>query len=528
MFSIQLHNLSFGYPDQESRLFNNLTLDIGLNWKLGVVGRNGLGKSTLLSLIEGSESAQGGSVSIHSRLSFFPQSNRDYKGLVRDFLFNKVGNFANLEKEMDLCLNDDLERYFEIQEHLSDQGYYELESKLLSSFSQIGLESNVLERQFEGLSGGEKTKVLLVALFEASDFVILDEPCTHLDARGREHLRAFLNSKKGYLLVSHDRELLKGTTDHILHLRSKGSCELFRGGFEDFEEALVVRDLHEERQRVNLEREVRSLKRSALEKKSWSFRREGEKKGAYDKGFIGARAARMMKRSKSIQARMEKSLQSRQDLLAHHSKSRSLKLEVDSAGFSSKQGCILDVRNLSLAWPDQEPFQKQLSFQVFRGERVGLAGPNGSGKSSLIHALMNQELPLCPEGQIIWSSSNLRVSQSSQSPRWTKGLLADHLEQAEGDYTGIYEILGCLGVGHGVLQKPLELLSDGERRKVDLAGSLLDKADLWIWDEPLTNLDMNSRDQLAQLILEFEPTLLIVEHDESFLRRVCDRRICLK
>lgn len=192
MFSIQLHNLSFGYPDQESNLFNNFNPNIGHDWKLGVLGRNGLGKS-----------------------------------------------------------------------------------KLLSSFLEIGLDGTVLHRQFEELSGGEKTKVLLVALFLGSDFAILDEPCTHLDVRGREHLRRYLNSKQGYLLVFHDRELLKGTTDHILHLRTRGSCELFKGGFAEFEEAMELRELHEERQRVNLEREVRSLKRSALEKKSWSFRREG-------------------------------------------------------------------------------------------------------------------------------------------------------------------------------------------------------------------------------------------------------------
>ena len=205
-----------------------------------MVGRNGLGKSTLLSLIQGIETAQGGSVSVQSRLSFFQEKDREYEVEVRNFLHNKAGNFACLEQEMEHCPGNNLDRYFEIQEHLYDQGYYELESKLLSSFLEIGLDGTVLHRQFEELSGGEKTKVLLVALFLGSDFAILDEPCTHLDVRGREHLRRYLNSKQGYLLVSHDRELLKGTTDHILHLRTRGSCELFKGGFAEFEPTLLI------------------------------------------------------------------------------------------------------------------------------------------------------------------------------------------------------------------------------------------------------------------------------------------------
>ena len=517
MAAIRFENVHFHYDEPFAPVFEGLSVAIDTQWRTALVGRNGRGKTTLLQLLRREIWPTRGVVAGPAETSYFPYEPREPARPTLQVIRECIAPFDSWEGEMETLLRraDDqsLARYGQVLETYENLGGYDVDARIEREMRALGMDPRLLPQSYESLSGGEQTRALIVALFLRKDrFPLIDEPTNHLDMEGRELLGAYLASKAGFLLVSHDRHFLDLCTDHVLAMRRK-DVELTAGSFSEWKRQADRAEEHERRTREKLEREVRSLERAARQRRQWSDTKEKEKIGSKDdKGRIGHLAAKQMKRALSIKRRTRERVEKKRSLLRNAEKERQLKLEPKRGARES----LLSVVNLGVDIGSREILSR-LNFTLAKGERVAVVGPNGSGKTTLLSTIAGELEPT--RGSVDLPRHVSRIV-SHQVPRWNRGLLRDHLEREEIDETRFRTILGSLSVSGAVFDRPLETFSQGERKKVDLCRSFLEPTHLLLWDEPLNYIDLASRDQIERVVLQHEPTLLFVEHDRWFVERV--------
>ena len=486
MSMIKIENLTFSYPTSYDNIFEDVNIQIDTDWKLGFVGRNGRGKTTLLNLLLGKYEYSG---KIHTTVQFdyFPYSVAD------------KSQFTN-------------EIFFEIAPAAE-------EWELMRELSYLDMEADVLYRPFETLSNGEQTKVLLAALFcNEGHFLLIDEPTNHLDVKAREIVAAYLKKKKGFILVSHDRRFLDGCVDHILSL-NRASIEVQSGNFSSWMTNFERQQEFELAQNMRLQKDISRLQQAAKRSAIWSDRVEASKIGAVDKGYVGHKAAKMMKRSKTIEARQQQAIEQKSGLLKNIETAENLKItplmyHVDTLVSFSDVAICYDGNNVC------EP----VSFTVQRGERVVLDGKNGSGKSSLLKLLVGE--PIEHSG-MIQMGSGLVISYVPQDTSHLKGMLSDFADENHIDESLFKAILRKMDFERIQFEKDIQDFSDGQKKKVLIAKSLCEQAHLYVWDEPLNFIDVYSRMQIEQLIKEYSPTMVLVEHDSVFRETVATKTVQL-
>ncbi len=487
MSMLRVSDLTFTYPGSFDPVFEHLDIQIDTDWRLGLLGRNGRGKTTLLRLLAGSLPADS-AITGQVPCSCFPPPVPDPSQMALDVL-----QAACPEAE---------------------------EWEFLRETGLLGVEAEALYRPFATLSNGEQTKCLLAALFCGTGcYPLIDEPTNHLDVAGRKAVASYLRRKDGFLLVSHDRDFLDGCVDHILALNKTGP-ELQVGNFSSWWENKSRRDAFEQAQHQRLQKEVRHLRQAAERTAVWSDRVEATKTGIRnsglrpDRGYIGHKSAKMMQRSKSIEARREKALEEKASLLQNLERSEPLKLRPLTA-----RSRLLDVRDLQLSYGDR-PVCGPLTFSLEPGERVALTGSNGCGKSSLLKLILGEDI--AHTGTLL-RLSDLTFSYVPQDASGLRGSLKDFVRAAGADETLLLAILRKLGLSREQFGKDLSEWSAGQKKQALLARSLCQSAHLYVWDEPLNYLDVWSRMQIETLLAQSGATLLFVEHDAAFQRAVATR-----
>ena len=497
MSKIELKQLSFAYDNQEALLFDQANITMDTNWKLGLIGRNGRGKTTLLRLLQKQLDYQG-EILHQVDFVYFPQTVAEEQQLTY-YVLQEVTSFEQWELERELTL--------------------------------LNVDPEVLWRPFSSLSGGEKTKVLLGLLFiEENAFPLIDEPTNHLDLAGRQQVAEYLKKKKhGFILVSHDRAFVDEVVDHILAIE-KSQLTLYQGDFSIYEEQKKLRDAFELAENEKIKKEVNRLKETARKKAEWSMNREGDKYGnakekgsgaIFDTGAIGARAARVMKRSKHIQQRAETQLAEKEKLLKDLEYIDPLSTDYQPTHHKT----LLTVEELRLGYEKNWLFTP-ISFSINAGEIVGITGKNGSGKSSLIQYLLG-DFSGDSEGEATLAHQ-LTISYVRQDYEDNQGTLSEFAEKNQLDYTQFLNNLRKLGMERAVFTNRIEQMSMGQRKKVEVAKSLSQSAELYIWDEPLNYLDVFNHQQLEALILSVRPAMLVIEHDAHFMKKITDKKIVLK
>lgn len=492
MALIDIQHLSYTYDGQYDPVFEDVCLQLDTGWRLGFVGRNGRGKTTFLKLLAGELNA-GGSIRTPVSFAYFPYPVK------------------RPERRAAAILT-------EICPHAE-------EWRLLRELSRLDVEEEALSRPFATLSHGEQTKLLLAALFCRDDpFLLIDEPTNHLDERARAGIAAYLRSKSGFILVSHDRAFLDGCVDHILAI-NRTRIDLQQGNFSSWYENKQREDRQEIERNERLQADIRRLSAAARRTAGWSEQAEKSKTGSRnsglrpDRGYIGHKAAKMMKRSKAIEQRRQEAAKEKAGLLHNIEIAEALKLPV----LRSPAETLCALEEVTLFYGGRQ-IGGEIRFDVRRGERVTLTGRNGCGKSSVLKLLLGEEIHHTGR---VYRTPRLEISYVPQDASRLCGPLDAFIAENRLDGPLFRAILRKLDFERVQFGKDMADYSAGQKKKVLLAKSLCDPAHLYIWDEPLNYIDIFSRMQIEQLLLEYRPTLLFVEHDSRFRDTVATKTVDL-
>jgi lincosamide and streptogramin A transport system ATP-binding/permease protein len=494
MSIIKVNNLTFSYDGSFDNVFENLTLTLDSDWKLGLVGRNGRGKTTLLKLLSGELKAANAISAPGLTFSYFPPEIADKTALTGKIVKSLANGAEDWEISRELSL--------------------------------LNVSDDVLSRPFSSLSGGERSKILIAALFTGggAKFLLIDEPTNHLDEAGREIVSRYLRGKKGFILVSHDRTFLDGCIDHVMYILPQG-IDITKGNFSVWEENKAARDAFEIAENERLKKDIKRLEASAKRASDWSDKTEKGKKNTLrsdnadvDKGYIGHKSAKMMSKAKNIEDRKNAALAEKIGLLKNLETADALKLSP-----LSFRGEIAYLKNAEKHYGDKTLFDN-LTLNIKSGDRIAITGGNGSGKSTLLKLFTGETTLSSGEFHL---SSGVKFSYVSQQTEHLTGSLYDFAEDNRIDRTLFFAILRKLGFERVQFEKNIDDFSAGQRKKTLIAKSLCEEAHLYIWDEPLNFIDLFSREQIEQLILELSPTLLFVEHDRAFREKTATREITL-
>ncbi len=533
MSLIQVRNCSFTYPGAMQPVFQNVNLELDSRWRLGLVGRNGRGKTTFLNLLRGVLHGSGEILS-QEEFDYFPPVLAGQAGTALQLARGIVAPFEEWEEKMrelaEVGTVAAIEEYGEIESAYAAAGGYTIEENLAAELGRLEVEAEVLNRPYSSLSGGEGVKLQLAALFlKKHRFWLIDEPTDHLDAAGRASVARWLKSKQGFIVVSHDRAFLDEAIDHVLSI-NRADIELQKGNYSSWRENRQRQDAFERAENKKLEGSIGRLREAAAQTKRWSDKVEkskiGGQKNSYnggtamlDRGYVGHQAAKMMQRSKSILQRREKEIAQKETLLKNIEEAPPLRLHP----LPPTKKCLLRAEGLSFGYGEALLLQN-LNFQIEAGERVALTGGNGSGKSSLLKLLQGQ---LCPSGGALHRMGGLVLSAVPQDTAFLQGDLRRFAAAQNLEESLFLALLRKLNFSREAFARPMQTYSAGQKKKVCLAASLAKPAHLFVWDEPLNYIDVHSREQLEDAVLQSAASLLFVEHDARFTQNVATRRFSL-
>lgn len=488
MSLIKVSNLTFAYEGSYDNIFENTSLQIDSDWKLGLIGRNGRGKTTFLRLLMG-QYEYIGKISASVDFRYFPFA-------IKDKNLNTGKVIAGL--------NPDFQEW-----------------ELLRELSLLQVAPELLERPFATLSHGEQTKVLLAAVFlKENSFLLIDEPTNHLDIEARELVCRYLNNQKGFILVSHDRAFLDNCIDHVLSI-NRANIEIQKGNFSSWQINKDFQDQFEIAENERLKKDVQRLTEAAKRSAKWSDDVEKSKIGqhAFDRGFIGHKAAKMMKRAKNTEARQQKAAEEKAKLLKNVEKVETLALKP----LPYKSNSIVELKELAIFYGEKAAC-RNVGFSLNQGERIALQGRNGTGKSSILKLIRGEDITFTGDYR---PKSNLIISYVSQDTSFLRGLLSEYAKECAIDESLFKTILRKLDFARIQFTKDMTDFSEGQKKKVLLARSLCERAHLYLWDEPLNYIDIFSRIQIEELLLTSKPTLLFVEHDRAFIDKIATKVVRL-
>ncbi len=494
MSTINVSNLTFAYDNSSDNVFENVSFKIDTDWKLGFTGRNGRGKTTFLKLLMGKYNYSG-KISCDMDFEYFPFKVNNESDFSVDIIKEKSG--------------------------IEDYDYWKIQKEI----SLLELDEEILYRPFKTLSGGEKVKVLLASLFlKENCFLLIDEPTNHLDANARQAVAQYLKkSKKGFILVSHDRKLLDYSVDHILSI-NRTDIEIQKGNFSSWLENKNRQDKFELSKNEKLKKDITRLEKSAKQSAEWSAKVEKSKNGTRvgglrpNKGYVGHKSAKMMKRSKSAEMKRQNAIKEKSDLLKNIETAESLKI----TPIKHASNKLIEFNNVSLFYGDKEVCEG-INFSVTQGERIAVIGKNGSGKSTLLKFICGEK-NINSKGNF-YKASNLKISYVSQDTSYLKGNLSEFVKSKDIDESVFKAILRKFDFSRSQFEKDMSDFSEGQKKKVLIACSLCESAHIYVWDEPLNFIDVLSRMQIEELILKFKPTMIFVEHDGAFTEKVASKII---
>lgn len=502
---ITLENITKSYS--EKVLVNNISLGINDGEKIGLIGVNGTGKSTLLKIISGAEEPDSGTVTKPNkvRIEYLPQNPYyDENATVLEQVFKGTSNEMKLLRDYQSILdslsenfNEDLNNdLIKLQEKIDALNLWDLESEAKSVLTKLGIVN--FNQKIAELSGGQRKRISLAsALITPCELLILDEPTNHLDNDTIDWLEEYLNNKNlSLLMITHDRYFLDRVTNRIVEL-DKGRLFSYDGNYSAF--------LEKKMERLSLESSMEQKRQSLIRTELAWVRR-------------GARA-----RTTKQKARLQRF----DDLVNTEVLSGNENLEITTA--SSRLGKkIIEIHNISKSFGEKKLIT-DLEYAIARTDRIGIIGKNGIGKSTLINILngkLNPDSGHIEIGETVkigcFSQDDAHMNLEMRAIDYVKEV-SDYIETSDGQKITASQLCERF-LFDGTMQYTLiKKLSGGERRRLHLLRTLMSAPNVLLLDEPTNDLDIETLNRLEDYLDEFPGVVICVSHDRYFLDRICNK-----
>ena len=512
MIDISVNRLVKSF-DLEKKILDGITFQIDTGERVGLLGKNGAGKTTLFRILTGELDYDEGQVMVApdrrvgliSQIPVYPDGYT-----VEDVLRSAFERMFRMKEEMDrlteqMAAGDSssqtLKRYGELTARFEGLGGYDTDTAVNKVANGLSIDTEMRQRLFDQLSGGEKTRVNLGRLIlEDTDILLLDEPTNHLDLQATEWLEEYIRTFRGTVVtISHDRYFLDRTVTRIIEVLD-GKAEFYSGNYSFYAVEKERRYQERMKQYEKEQAKIAQLEKAAEQLRVWAFM-------GMDKTY---------RRAISMERRIE-----RMRTTSKPTKARKMDARFSSAEFHGDE--VLGIRNVSKSYGDKHLFEG-ISLKVEGGERIALIGDNGTGKSTLIKMIVGE---LYPDDGRIKTGPQVKEAYLPQivrfdHPDWNlvenmmaakRGLSA----QSARNRLAAYDFRGEDGV------KPGSVLSGGEPSRRRLCLLMDDEINFLILDEPTNHLDIDSREWIEEAVEAYDGTLLFVSHDRYFINRFATR-----
>lgn len=516
MIEIELKNIKKNYGLKN--VLDGVNFEVKTGERIALIGSNGTGKSTILKIIKGEENQDSGTVNIRKNATI-EILNQIYKTesqnmLVADFIQQGFENIIKLEdsmkeleQEMSAISNDEIQKilnkYGKIQEEYITIGGYEMQEKYKRICSGFKFDENILNKQYNVLSGGEKTIVNLAKiLLKNPSILLLDEPTNHLDVETLQWLEDFLISYKGtILMVSHDRYFLDKVATKTIFLE-EGKEKIYFGNYSYFLEEDERRTLAQFEVYKNQQKQIEKMKEAIQ-----SLRKFGEK----------TQNEKFYKRAKCIEKRLEKM----QVIDKVYLEKENLKLELNLKYRSSND--VVSIKDLSKQYTNKNIFDK-INLDIIYGEKLALIGKNGTGKSTLIKIILGKEdflgnIKIGPSVKTGYIPQEIKFENEEET------ILEYFIKSYNGSETQARTILAKFMFRRENVFSKIGKLSGGEKVRLMLAELMQKDVNFLILDEPTNHIDIETREVLEEAIKNYRGTVLFVSHDRYFINAIASRII---
>ncbi len=500
---IEIKDLTHGFGDKT--LYKDVNITINKGDKIGLVGANGTGKSTLISLLNGTQLCDKGQIIFQGKFSvgYLDQyASVDGNKTIYEYLCTAFQDLFNLERQAEKLSNEGaisqdmkkIERASQIYEELVNKDFYSIESTIKKYASGLGIDLFGYDKLMKTLSGGQATKVILCKLLlQSPDFLILDEPTNHLDEVHIDWLVSYLNEFKGtFLIVSHDTKFLDKICNTIFSVEFNKIVR-YTGNYSQF--------LKQHNEKVALqEKNIKSQ----------------EKKIEKLEEYIAKNSCR------TNTARQAQSRQKQLDKIVRLEKLNEAPVPKFKFAYSPiRANLILQTKDLSIGY--DYPLIVDINMKLLNGEKLAIMGFNGLGKTTLIKTILGLIPAL--SGQVVLAN-NLKIGYYEQILNWENEeltalqIMRNYYPKLEDKVLRGY--LAKAGLTSKHLLQPIGSLSGGEQSKVKLCRLMIEKNNMLILDEPTNHIDVKSKQALASAIKNFEGTVILVSHELDFVKSVTD------
>ncbi|KPU27144.1 ABC transporter ATP-binding protein [Caloranaerobacter sp. TR13] len=504
-----------------NKILKKISFEVKTGERVGVVGSNGAGKTTIFKIIAGIGNYENGIISIRKGatigyLDQIPVYPCEYKVIdvlntAFEELFKIRRDMKKLEEKMNIMKGEELDkvikRYGQLQSLFEYKGGYDIEEKLNKICTGLKIKEDFRERKFSTLSGGEKTTVLLgKILLQNPDILLLDEPSNHLDIESIEWLESFLNEYSGtVLIISHDRYFLDRVVNKIIEIEA-GEAKMFYGNYSYYVKEKERQLLETYQAYKNQQKKIKDMEEAIKRFRDWGYRADN---------------ADMFKKAKNMEKRLERMEKIEKPIL----EKQKIQLNFSISNRSGKD--VIIIKELSKSFGNNIIFKK-LNLHVRYGEKLGILGKNGSGKSTLIKILLNQYIP--DQGEVI-IGSGVKIGYLEQDIIFDNEdstileVFRDYFPMPEDKARRI--LAKFLFYSEDIFKK-VKNLSGGEKTRLKLCLLMQQDINTLILDEPTNHLDIDSREMLEDALSNFRGTIIFISHDRYFINKIADRLVELE
>lgn len=511
MIEISLNkiNKSYGF----NNVLNNLSFDVKTNERVALIGSNGCGKTTTLKIIMGIESYDSGNISIRkeSKIGYLTQipPKEDDNVSARSVYLRGVQELINLENKINdfvenMSSNEkDIKLLDKLQEEFRISGGYSLKEKIEKIRNGFKITNELLDREYNKLSGGEKTLINLASIILSNpDILLLDEPTNHLDIDTLEWFEEYLSSYNGtVVIISHDRYFLDRTVNKIIEIEN-GNANIYHGNYSYYLKESEKRLMVEFQNYKNQQKEIKALKEAIERYKVW-----------------GAKSDNPMffRRAKAIETRLEK-----MEVIEKPKTKSELRINLNVEDRTSNR--VMVISNFDLRIGNNELLRNS-HMEVYYKERVCLMGKNGAGKTTLIKTILNNTHDNIKLG------TNIKIGYIPQEIRFDNEDLTiyEHMRKIfVGSESELRSKLNQFYFTADNIDKKVKSLSGGEKVRLKLLELILKNANFLILDEPTNHIDIDTREILEESLLAYEGTILFVSHDRYFINKIATKIVMIE